>query len=108
MATWTFTDGTTLRSGGRVTGKGPAAVALRRRIAARSPVHVFPLPSAPVALEVSSDFLLDCLCSEVRFQTMTKFETEYERDDEDAPEGLRPLLRQARIDRGKTPSGGVH
>ena len=100
VATWTFADGTTLRSGGRVTGKGTVATALRRRIAERRPVHVLPLPSDPVALEVSSDYLLDCLCSEVRFQTMTKFVTEYERHDEDAPAALRPLLAKARGDRG--------
>jgi hypothetical protein len=96
MAIWTFEDGSVVRSGGRVTGRGRAAVTLRRRIAERSPVHALPLPSAPVALDVSSDFLLDCLCSEVRFATMTKFATEYERRDDDAPPALHERLAQAR------------
>ncbi|HEX4446547.1 MAG TPA: hypothetical protein VH044_07425 [Polyangiaceae bacterium] len=92
MAVWTFEDGTVLRSGGRVTGRGRAAVSLRRRIAERSPVHALALPAVPVALDVSSDFLLDCLCSEVRFATMTKFATAYERNVDDAPPAVRELL----------------
>ena len=73
MTTWRFDDGSVLRSGGRVTGKGPAAAALRSRIADERPVYVLPLPSTPVTLIVDSDYLLDCLAVEVQFATMTKF-----------------------------------
>jgi hypothetical protein len=108
VTTWRFEDGSVLRSGGRVTGKGPAAVALRRRIAERSPVYVFALPSEPVALVPDSDLLLDCLASEVRFSTHTKFTTAYVRDDLDAPAELRERLALARKSRDLTPFGTVH
>ena len=108
VATWRFDDGSVLRSGGRVTGKGPAAAVLRSRIAARSPVHAFALPSAPVTLVLDSDYLLDCLAVEVRFATMTKFATAYERDENDAPPELRPRLRAARLARDGTPFEKIH
>jgi hypothetical protein len=103
VAVWTFDDGSVLRSGGRVTGKGPAAAVLRSRIAERRPVHALALPSEPVALDVRSDFLLDCLASEVRFATQTKFATAYERDEDDAPPAIRAKLAQARKARDETP-----
>ncbi len=102
MTTWRFDDGSVLRSGGRVTGKGPAAAALRSRIADRRPVYVLPLPSTPVTLAVDSDYLLDCLAVEVRFATMTKFASAYERDENDAPPELRPRLRAARLARDRS------
>ncbi len=108
MAIWRFDDGSVLRSGGHVTGKGPAAAALRARIAENRPVYVLPLPSAPVTLAVDSDYLLDCLAVEVRFATQTKFASVYERDEDDAPAELRPRLRAARIARDRTPFGTVH
>ena len=98
VTTWRFDDGSVLRSGGRVTGKGPAAAALRSRIADQRPA-LSSAPSTPVTLAVDSIYLLDCLAVEVRFATMTKFATAYERDEDDAPPELRPRLRAARLAR---------
>jgi hypothetical protein len=109
MTAWTFADGSVLRSRGRVTGKGKAAVELRKRIDEGRGVQLFLHPSAPTPLDVDNDYLLDGLAADVAAAVRVPFDSEYERVDEDAPAHLRARRSRFRaVPATSSPYGTVH
>jgi hypothetical protein len=105
VAIWRFQDGTVLRTGGIVRGKGAIADELRTRLAEpRTTVQIYPLPMRGERLDPSSDFLLDALVADTRFA----YSSDYERDDADAPPAVRAKLAAVRKQRDETPFGTVN
>jgi hypothetical protein len=97
MAEWTFSDGSELRSGGKVSGDGPVAMALRSALTApEHMVHALPPPAVPERVIRSSDFLLDLLAREIARVLRRGVSTEYEPDFDDAPSELRERLIEGR------------
>jgi hypothetical protein len=108
MATWTFSDGTVLHSGGRVSGAGQVAEMLRDRVDARWAVYVLPHPSEPIPVDPNSDYLLDALAFAIATAHHVEVDGDYERSDEDAPAHLRKALAQARFTSKHRAYGSVY
>ena len=109
MAIWTFGDGTILKSGGNVVGKTSLAKALRRIIReGTAEVHVTPLPSAPVPLDPTEDFLLDLFASEIARQKRLSLTIEPPEYGPPIPENLRARIETATRNTILEPYGTVH
>ncbi|HEV3191583.1 MAG TPA: hypothetical protein VGY54_13835 [Polyangiaceae bacterium] len=108
MATWTFTDGTELKSGGSVSGGGKVASALREAIREKSGVQLFPHPDKTVPVDPGNDYLLDVLAREVAMRFRVGVFSEYERDLDDAPPALREEIRDKREALHRAPYGRVY
>jgi hypothetical protein len=109
MATWNFSDGTRLKSGGAVLGKSAFADALREAIRLKAGVHVFPIPAPPpTPLDPSSNYLLDLFARQMADRANLTVKTAYERDVDDAPAQLREEILAFRRAMDKEPYGRVY
>jgi hypothetical protein len=108
MPTWTFSDGTILNSGGRVTGSSEFAAELRAAVRERVGVHVFPHPSEDVPLDPGSNYLLDIFARSRARSGHVRMSTEYEADVEDAPPALVTKIREQREAMRRAPYGRVY
>jgi hypothetical protein len=103
MAVWKFADGSTLESGGAVSGSHAAAQALREELGEKPTVQVFPPPGDETPVVLSSDYLLDLFARKIAQRTRVKMSTEYERDIDDAPKALRDALFEFRAVQHRAP-----
>ena len=104
MAKWTFADGTTLETGGRILGDSDFAEDLREQVRQKAGVHALPVPMPTVPLDVRSDYLLDLFAR----QRAVRVRTDYERTIDDAPASLRERLEELRRAAEVEPYGTVH
>lgn len=81
---WTFDDGTTLETGGAVTGTGKAAAHLREALAGGY-MFLAPHPTVSVAIDRGSNFQLHFLALQAGGQEGVGFTTGYEFSEADAP-----------------------
>ncbi len=107
MATWKFSDGVELSSGGSLRG-GPARSrdALHDRMRGAR-VRATPMPSSPVPLDASNDFLLNLFAHQVAHELGLGLDTEYEPSIEDAPPEIAAAIR-ALTGPDSAPFGAVH
>lgn len=104
MATWTFPDGTELRSGGVVVGSGAFADEVRAGVHhARAEVQLYPIPMAKTPLDPTSDYLLGLFAHDVD----RRVKTDYDPTIDDLPPGLLAKVIQFRIDQARVPYGRV-
>ena len=108
MTTWTFADGTELRTGGHVVGLGPIAAGVLALLKESPAVRPLPHPMEAVPLDPSSDYLLDLFARDAARHLKTTVSTEYEPDEDDAPPGVRDCLRRWRRDSLDVFVGTVH
>jgi hypothetical protein len=109
MTTWKFSDGSILKSGGKVTGAGKAAAEMRGRFGDPDDrVGIFPEPMRGVPMDRASDYMLDVFALEVAWATRTKVVTTYERDEDDLPKELRERWRAFREGQMNAPFGRIY
>jgi hypothetical protein len=89
MPTWTF-PGATLQSGGKVSGAGPLADALRAALQHQREVQLFPVLRAKTPLDLSSDYLVDLFARSFAWSHGVRMSTDYDPD----PADLHPALRE--------------
>jgi len=91
---WTFTDGSVIETGGRVTGTAKAAFEMRAELDTPPVfVEVGPAPDGRVELDPHNDFLIDSFVRGIASWLKQSFETDYVRNLEDAPEDVQTLVR---------------
>jgi hypothetical protein len=98
LSTWTFDDGSTLTSGGTVSGEGVAATELRRFLAlpdTERVVTVAPGTSRRVVLDAGSDYLLNVCVRALSFRLRQRVRTDYLGCYADAPPYVRRILDAA-------------
>lgn len=108
MATWKFSDGTTLLSHGVVHGTSPFSNELRKLLQSGPKVRIFPVPMPLTPLDPSSAYMVHLFALHAAKEAGLQVTTEYDPTHVDLPPKLLEELRAFQDDQNQQPFDIVH